>query len=120
MPKTYNARQLADMRVQAAHAAPMPDTPDLIRHIRFFSPEEVAGLVDRIESRVASDKPTHLKPDTAYLVAKALRAWANRPSRRDIVRAICGVKNCTQHDKCITCIGRANAIIGLFERRKVR
>ena len=47
-------------------------------------------------------------------------AWANRPSRREIVREICGVKNCTQHDKCVTCIGRANAIIGLFEGRKVR
>ena len=47
-------------------------------------------------------------------------AWANRPSRREIVREICGVKNCTQHDKCVTCIGRANAIIGLFEGRRVR
>ena len=61
MPKTYNARQIADMKAQAAHAAPLPDTPDLTRHVRFFSPEEIAGLVDRIEGRVAADKPTHLK-----------------------------------------------------------
>ena len=57
MPKTYNARQIADMKAQDAHAAPLPDTPDLTRHIRFFSPEEIAGLVDRIESRVAADNP---------------------------------------------------------------
>ena len=82
MPKTYNARQIADMKAQDAHSAPLPDTPDLTRHIRFFSSEEIAGLVDRIESRVAADKPTHLKPDTAHLAAKALRAWANTiPSR---------------------------------------
>ena len=120
MPKTYNARQIADMKAQDAHAAPLPDTSDLTRHVRFFSSEEVAGLVERIESRVATDKPTHLKPDTSYLVARALRAWASRPTRREIVREICVVKNCSQHDSCMTCIGRANVIIGLFEDRKVR
>ena len=120
MPKTYNARQIADMKAQDVHAAPLPDTSDLTQHIRFFSPEEIANLVDRIESRVAADQPTHLKPDTAYLAAKALRAWASRPTRREIVREICGVKDCTQHDKCMTCIGRANAIIGLFQGHKVR
>jgi hypothetical protein len=95
MPKTYNARQIADRKAQDVHAAPLPDTSDLTRHIRFFSPEEIAELVDRIESRVADNKPTHLKPDTAYLVAKALRAWANQPTRRELVREICGVKDCT-------------------------
>jgi len=120
MPKTYNARQIADMKAEAAYAAPLHDTPDVTRHIRFFSHKEIAGLVERIESRVATDKLTHLKPDTAYLAARALRALASQPSRREIVREICGVKNCTEYDKCVTCISRANAIMSLFEGHKVR
>ena len=44
MPKTYNARQLADMKAQAAHAAPLPDTPDLTRHIRFLARRKSPGL----------------------------------------------------------------------------
>ena len=31
MPKTYNARQIADMKAQATHAAPLPDTHDLTK-----------------------------------------------------------------------------------------
>jgi hypothetical protein len=43
--------------------------------------QAVASLVERITARIAFDKPTHLKPDTTYLVAKALRMWMAEPLR---------------------------------------
>ena len=114
MPKTYNARQIADMKAQAPHAAPLPDTPDLTRHVRFLARRKSPGwwIASKDVSPPTSDD---LKPDTAYLAARALGAWANQPFRREIVREICDVKDCTQHDKCMACIGRANAIIGFLK-----
>ena len=56
-PKTYNARQIADLELKAAYAPPRPDTPDLTRHVRFFSHDEIRALIDLIMARVAA-KPT--------------------------------------------------------------
>jgi hypothetical protein len=58
MPKTYNARQIASLKMQAAHAAPVPDAVDMTRHVRYFSPTEIVSIITRIEQRVAVDKPT--------------------------------------------------------------
>jgi hypothetical protein len=121
MPKTYNQRQIDQMRVEAAYAPPLPDDgPDVTRYIRFFSGDEIAALIDRIMARVAADRPTHLKPDTAYLVARALRMWMAEPRREAIVREICGVPGGCADRHCVGCIGKANAIMGLYEGRKVR
>jgi hypothetical protein len=72
-----------------------------------------------MEQRVAAGKVTQLKPETACLVVKALRAWNETPQRKAIAREICRLPGgCGKH--CIDCIGRANAIMGLYEGRAVR
>jgi hypothetical protein len=119
VPKTYNQRQLDQMRLEAAHEPPVQEAPDVTRFIRYFHPDDVRQLADRMEKRVAAGKITQIKPETAYLVMKALRTWNAEPKRETIVREICrspgGCKN-----QCLDCIGKANAIMGLYEGRKVR
>jgi tRNA A37 methylthiotransferase MiaB len=119
VPKTYNSRQIEHVRLEAACAPALPDIPDTSRYVRFFSPEEIAALVDRIMARVAAGQPTHLRPDTALLVAKALQARNATPQRQDIVREICGIKDGCKK-QCLNCIGKANAIMGLYEGRAAR
>ena len=119
MPKTYNQRQLNQMRLEAAHQPPAPAGPDVARFFRYFSPGEVRQLADRMERRVAAGKVTHIKPETAYLVVKALRTWAAEPDRRAIVREICGIPGGCPN-QCLGCIGKANAIMQLYGGKKVR
>lgn len=120
MPKTYNSRQINQIRMADAHAPPAkPHAPDAARFFRYFSPDDVRQLADRMERRVAAGKVTHIKPETAYLVVKALRTWAAEPDRRAIVREICGVPGGCPN-QCVACISKANAIMGLYEGRKVR
>lgn len=121
MPKTYNTRELNFMRLEAEHAPPDKgaDVPDLTAHIRYFPAEEIAAIIARIAARLAKGKTVTLKPDTAYLAMRGLRAFAAKPDRRAIVRKICRKPGgCGRH--CIDCIGKANAIMGLYEGRKVR
>jgi hypothetical protein len=61
-------------------------------------------------------KHTHIKPETAYLVVKALRAWNATPKREAIVREVCRLSGGCE-PQCVGCIGRANAITGLYEAR---
>ena len=69
--------------------------------------------------RVTAGKITQLKPETAYLVVQALRGWNAKPSRDSIVREICGVpRGCAE--RCINCIGKANAVMQLYEGKAVR
>ena len=91
MPKTYNQRQIDQMRLEDAHTPQARDAPDVTRFIRYFSSEEVRQIVRRLEQSVAAGKVTQLKPETAYLVVQALRGWNAKPSRDSIVREICGV-----------------------------
>ena len=119
MPKTYNQRQIDQMRLEDAHTPQTPDAPDVTRFIRYFSSEEVRQIVQRLEQRVAAGKITQLKPETAYLVVQALRGWNAKPSRESIVREICGVpRGCAE--RCINCIGKANAVMQLYEGKAVR
>ncbi len=119
MPKTYNARQVAQIKLEQAHTPEPPAEPDVTPHIRPFPPAEIAALIERIVARVAAGKAVHLKPDTAHLAARALRAYNARPSRQSIVREICGVPGGCK-PQCVGCIGKANAIMGLYEGRNAR
>jgi hypothetical protein len=114
MPKTYNQRQLRDMLAEQAHAPSLQQEPDVTPYIRFFPAKEIAEIIARIERQVAGGKITHLKPDTAYLVARALRAFNAKPSRDHIVREICGVRGGCE-PQCTGCIGQANAIMKLYD-----
>ena len=119
MPKTYNQRQVDQMRLEDAHTPQTPDAPEVTRFIRYFSSEEVRQIVQRLEQRVTAGKITQLKPETAYLVVQALRGWNAKPSRDSIVREICGVpRGCAE--RCINCIGKANAVMQLYEGKAVR
>jgi hypothetical protein len=80
---------------------------------------DMRQIADRMERRVADGKVTHLKPDTAYLVVQASRAWNATPSRQSIVREICRLPGGCK-EQCIDCISKANAIMGLYEGRAVR
>lgn len=113
MPKTYNSRQLFFLRMEAEHEPREPDGPDLLRYLKAFTPEEVQALIDRIVRRVAAGKVSQLRPETAHLVARALRAWNATPHRDSIVREICGFREgCDPW--CLNCIGKANAIMNLY------
>ena len=81
MPKTYNQRQIDQIRLEDAHTPQARDAPDVTRFIRYFSSEEVRQIVRRLEQSVAAGKVTQLKPETAYLVVQALRGWNAKPSR---------------------------------------
>jgi hypothetical protein len=119
MPKTYNKRQIDQLNLEAAQAPPAQDKADVSRFVRFFHPDDVRQIADRMGQRVAAGKVTQLKPETAYLVVKALQAWNATPQRQAIVREICRRPGgCGK--QCIGCIGRANAIMGLYEGRKAR
>ena len=107
------------MRLEAQHSAPPPDDPDLTWYVRPFTAQQITAIINRIERRVAAGKVAQLKPETAHLVARALRRYLAEPSRDSIVREICGIRGgCEQ--RCLGCIGKANAIMTLFDGRKVR
>jgi hypothetical protein len=55
----------------------------------------------------------HLTPATAWLAKQALRAYATRPTREEIVAAICG-GGCNNPAACTSCIGKANVVLRLF------
>jgi hypothetical protein len=66
VPKTYNQRQLDQMRLEAAHKPPVPEAPDVARFIRYFHPDDVRQLADRMEKRVAAGKVTQTLLRTSY------------------------------------------------------
>jgi hypothetical protein len=119
MPKIYNNRQLNQMRLEAKHAQPPPVESDVLPYIRQFTLEEIIALIERIVARVAMGKVVQLKPDTAYLAARALHAYNATPSRQSIVREICGVRGGCR-PQCVGCIGKANAIMALYQGREGR
>ena len=120
MQKTYSARELDQRRLEQQHAPPLPhEVPDVLQFIRYFPPAEIASIADRMELRVAAGKLAQLTPETALMVVKALRQLNATPRREDLVREICGIKDGCDHH-CVGCIGKANAIMAIYEGRKVR
>jgi hypothetical protein len=83
--------------------------------VRFFSPKQMLQLAARMEKLSASGKVAKLKPETANLCARALRAYAARPDYEELVRAICGSKSCALHKTCFGCRSKANLIVQIFE-----
>ena len=68
-----------------------------------------------MEKLSAGGKVAKLKPETANLCARALRAYAARPDYEDLVRAVCGSKKCALHKTCFGCRAKANLIVQIFE-----
>ena len=87
--------------------------PDLDRP--YFSIAEALRIAERIERRAGAGNIVHLLPDTARICAKGLMRSVRPPAREDIVRVICGIKRCDYRNSCYSCIGKANAILQMFE-----
>jgi hypothetical protein len=85
--------------------------------VRSFTPEQMLQLAARMEKLSGEGKVAKLRPETANLCARALRAYAARPDYEELVRAICGSKKCTLHKTCFGCRGKANLIVQIFEGR---
>ena len=84
-------------------------------HVRYFAPKEIEAIALRIRRLVLRGKIVQLVPATGYLCMRALERFASQPPREQIVAIVCGSKSCSQRPTCISCIGKANAIMHLFE-----
>jgi hypothetical protein len=82
--------------------------------VRYFSPEEMRALADRMQERAQRNRIVHLTPASAWLCGEALRMYAARPTRDALVAAVCGSSRCTIYP-CYGCVGKANAIVHIFE-----
>jgi hypothetical protein len=126
-PKTNLSKPLSNRAVRGLMRAMMSvnappgrptqfDSPIADRGpVRFFSPEQMLQLAMRMEKLSAVGKVAKLKPETANLCARALRAYAARPDYDELVKAICGSKNCALHKTCFGCRAKANLIVQIFE-----
>jgi hypothetical protein len=86
-------------------------------HRSFWPPHKIAALAERIEARAEAQRIVRLSPATALLVADALRSYATRPIRNELIPIICGKEKCSIRRDCISCIGRANLIMDMFGKR---
>jgi hypothetical protein len=88
-------------------------------HARFYSTEEIVGIADRIYLLVERDQTIRLTPATGWLVERAVRSYAARPARDQVVKIICGKGGCN-FSTCMICMGKANAIMQLYESERAR
>lgn len=87
----------------------MDDSP-----VRYFSPEEMRALADKMQKRAQRNRIVHLTPASAWLCGEALRMYAARPARDDLVAAVCGSKRCPLYP-CYGCTAKANSIVHIYE-----
>ncbi len=84
---------------------------------RYYSPEEMEALAQRLEALAAKGTKTRVQvtPETANLWARAIRAYAARPDYDEVLEAICARKDCAIRSSCYACRGKANLIVQIFE-----
>ena len=84
---------------------------------RYYSAEAMIELAQRLERLAAKGTKARIAvtPETANLWARALRAYAARPSYDDVVEAVCARKDCAIRATCMGCRGKANLIVQIFE-----
>ena len=83
-------------------------------YARFYSTEEIVAIADRIYLLVERERTIRLTPATGWLVERAVRSYAARPGRDQVIKIICGKGGCS-YGTCMTCMGKANAIMQLYE-----
>jgi hypothetical protein len=86
-------------------------------HCRYYSPDELRELARRVGDLVERNRTIRLTAATGWIVQRALRSFAVRPNREQIMEIICGKGPCDQRSNCMRCMGKANAIIALYEAR---
>jgi hypothetical protein len=89
----------------------------LSRYMRFYSAEEIRPIADRMDRLVKRDRIVRLRPETAWIVEKAVRAYAARPNRGEIMKMFCTIASCDP-ENCMNCMGKANAVMQLYEPRR--
>jgi len=79
-------------------------------------PRRYRSLLDlaaRIRRRAGAGQVVHLSPETAIVVAAALRAFSTAPGRDAIAMTLCSARTkCPR--PCDKCIGKANAVERLY------
>ena len=63
---------------------------------------------------VERERTIRLTPATGWLVEQAVRSYAARPGRDQVIKIICGKGGCN-YSTCMNCMGKANAIMQLYE-----
>jgi hypothetical protein len=85
------------------------------RYAHSYSSDEIAALAERIRRLVEAEREIRITPATGWLVARAVRAFAARPTREQVMAAICGRKDCPERATCMRCMGKANLIMRLYD-----
>ena len=71
------------------------------------------AIARRLEAAFRADRTVTLKPETALVVAAAVRAFATQPTRDDVVKLVCDRKEPCE-GFCYPCVSLANRISMLF------
>jgi hypothetical protein len=73
----------------------------------------IPDLATRLEQLARAGRVAPLTPETALLVATALRAFSTEPSRDEVALALCTVPGrCPA--PCVGCQGKANLVVRLY------
>lgn len=87
-------RALRSIRVAPNRPARFDDPAASTGPVRYYSPESMIELAQRLERLAAKGTKARIAvtPETANLWARALRAYAARPSYDDVLEAVCASK----------------------------
>jgi hypothetical protein len=85
------------------------------RYARQYSTEEIVAVAERIYLLMERGRIVRLRPETAWLVERAVRAYAARPGRDQLMALLCGNPHCKRRSDCMICMGKANAVMRLYE-----
>jgi hypothetical protein len=81
---------------------------------RYFSPEEMREIARKLAERANADRAARLSPASAMVCARALMALSANPTRAEIMALICD-RRCTEPNKCMGCLGKANVVMRLYD-----
>lgn len=70
-------------------------------------------IAQRLEAAFRADRTVTLKPETALVVAVAVRAFTTQPTRDDVVKLVCDRQEQCE-GFCYPCIALANKISQLY------
>jgi hypothetical protein len=74
--------------------------------VRYHSRERMKEIAAHLLRLAAEGKIAKLKSATATLLAEALIAYATRPNYDELLRIVCGSKNCASRASCFNAVER--------------
>jgi hypothetical protein len=88
--------------------------------VRPYSRDEMIAIADQLEAEACAGKNVRLLPQTAYLAQRAIRMLAAAQTHDDFQRVLCrkfreGQCSDMAATGCLTCHGRANAVMSLVQ-----